>query len=256
VEPRQAGHLNPTDMATPLAQPRLSLAQIGTALGDAGLVILGAFHPGPEDHVPNLSDARRAATIILAGTAGGSMWPFFQPFAKSGKKPLNEWSAALLKRLAAQFSARALSPSEGPPYHPFQRWALRSGEVHLSPIQILIHPTYGLWHSYRGALIFADHVELPAPQDIPSPCNSCAAQPCRNACPVGAFRPDATDMQNIYDLEKCAGHVGGTDHNECRMTGCAARHACPIGQDHAYPPAQAQFHMAAIVKTHGPTSNK
>ena len=45
-------------------------------------------------------------------------------------------------------SARsALFPFGGPPHFPFQQWARRAEPVHPSPIGLLIHPIYGLWHS-------------------------------------------------------------------------------------------------------------
>jgi hypothetical protein len=222
-----------------------SLTEIETALAGAGLVVLGAFHPRPEDAVPAFSEQLCTATIVLAGNGGGSMWPFFQSSAHSAEHPLNAWSAEIFQHLAKQFGAQALSPADGPPFHPFQRWALRSGQTHTSPIGILIHPKYGLWHSYRGALLFAECLELPAVDEAPSPCHSCIDRPCLTACPVGAFQTD------FYDVERCTGHVSSTKTNDCRMTGCRARHACPVGRENAYSPAQAQFHMAAFLARNG-----
>ena len=231
---------------------RPPLARIEAALGGAGLVLLGAFHAGLENSVPAFSAQHSTATIVLAGNGGGSMWPFFKDHATSGQHPLNAWSAELFAQLATQFCARAVSPAEGPPYHPFQRWALRSGQAFTSPIGILVHPEYGLWHSYRGALLFAERLALPTPIERPNPCLACAEKPCQSTCPVDAFEPDN------YDVKRCAGHIGGkkprgkSTANDCFMTGCRARHACPVGRKYAYPPAQAQFHMAAFVAKHGP----
>ena len=222
-----------------------ALAEIETALEGAGLIVLGAFHPGLEDSVPALSGERGTATIVLAGNGGGSMWPFFKDHAHRGEHPLNQWSVKYFERLATQFGACAVSPADGPPFHPFQRWALRGGQAFASPIGILIHPEYGLWHSYRGALIFADRLELPATVAPLNPCDSCTEKPCLSACPADAFQPD------IYDVKRCAGHISRTQPNDCLTLGCGARHACPIGQKYAYPPAQAQFHMAAFVNKHG-----
>jgi len=234
---------------TAVPESRSSLAQIEAALEGAGLVVLGAFHPGPEDGVPAYSAQHGTATIVLGGNGGGAMWPFFEAYARHGENPLNAWSSDLFGRLAAQFGARAASPADGPPFHPFQRWALKSGQVFASPVGILIHPEYGLWHSYRGALLFAERLDLPAAVTRANPCDACREKPCLSACPVDAFQP------GIYDVKRCAGHIGGNKNagkpNDCRMTGCRARHACPVGQKHAYPPAQAQFHMAAFIGKHG-----
>jgi len=242
-------------------ESRFPLAPVEAALESAGLVVLGAFHPGPEDCVPAYSARHGTATIVLGGNGGGAMWPYFEEYAGRGENPLNAWSGDLFAQLAAQFGARAVSPADGPPFHPFQRWALQSGQAFPSPVGILIHPEYGLWHSYRGALLFAERLDLPAVVTPANPCEACREKPCLSACPVDAFQPGS------YDVKRCAGHIGGNKSagksagtsagnsagtsNDCRMTGCRARHACPVGQKHAYPPAQARFHMAAFIKKHG-----
>ena len=53
------------------------------------------------------------------------------------------------------------------------RWAQRAEPLHPSPLGVLIHPVHGLWHAYRGALAFAEPIELPPRADLPSPCASC-----------------------------------------------------------------------------------
>src|SRR5271166_4757675 len=78
----------------------------------------------------------------------------------------------------------------GPPHFPFQQWVRRAEPVHPSPLGLLIHPIYGLWHSYRGALAFPEALDVPALEVAPSPCDSCAEKPCLGACPVGAFSLD------------------------------------------------------------------
>jgi hypothetical protein len=221
------------------------MTRLGAAFESVGLVILGAFHPGPDDDIPPPAAASRAATIVLAGNGGGSMWPYFTASRGAGADALNDWSSEIFQALAARFGARAVLPQDGPPYAPFQRWARRGGQVHDSPIGILIHPTYGLWHSYRGALVFSRKLALPAPGEAPSPCGSCPDRPCLNECPARAFQPGR------YDLERCVGEIDGREDHDCRMLGCGARRVCPVGREHIYPPAQAQFHMAAFMAKHG-----
>jgi hypothetical protein len=46
------------------------------------------------------------------------------------------------------------------------RWSeTRAKPVHFSRIGLLIHPYYGLWHSYRGALGLTE--ELAVPEQAP-----------------------------------------------------------------------------------------
>jgi hypothetical protein len=106
---------------------------------------------------------------------------------------------------------------------------------------MLIHPDWGLWQGYRGALAFASRLDLPPPDRRPSPCESCAGKPCLTACPVGAFAPGR------YDVAACASHVASPAGSDCAGLGCRARRACPIGTAHRQAPPQAAFHMRAFL---------
>jgi hypothetical protein len=217
----------------------MELARIEAALAARGLVQRGAFHPRAEDAVPALADGRPAGTLVLVGNAGPDMWRAFARARPSGPDPLDRWSAIQLAEVASGSGARVLLPSE--PW-PFLRWAHRAGGVHPSPIGILIDPDFGLWHAYRGALAFAERLGLFVPDARPSPCSSCADQPCLTTCPVDAFSAGA------YDVEACVGHVGSPDGSACLLEGCLARRACPVAPAARYEPAQARFHMEAFLR--------
>ncbi len=105
---------------------------------------------------------------------------------------------------------------------------------------MLIHPVYGLWHSYRGALGFAQALEVPPLEVLASPCDSCAKKPCLSACPVAAFTLDG------YEVAACVAHLRAAEGAECMAGGCRARRACPIGAEHAHGPEQAAFGMRAF----------
>ncbi len=220
------------------------LAEIGESLEHEGLALRGGFHPLPEDEVPPLAAGRPCETLLLVGNLGGAMWPPFRRSPELGDglpHALDRWTRRVVGSLAARFGAEALFPFGGPPWLPFQRWALRADSVARSPLGILIHPEYGLWHAYRGALAFGRRLELPERVARPSPCESCAGRPCLSACPVGAFAPDR------YDVALCRAHAGGPRGACCREGGCAARLACPVGRAHSYPAGQMAFHMAAFL---------
>jgi len=220
------------------------LEQIRESLAPHGLALRGGFQPGPEDAVPALTGGRACGTILLLGNLGGALWPVFAEspeLADGAPHPLDRWTRRILESLAPGFGATALFPFGGPPWLPFQRWAMKADSVTASPLGILIHPDFGLWHAYRGALAFADRLDLPQGARRPSPCDSCIERPCLSGCPVGAFSPGG------YDVAGCRGHVAGVRGTACRGQGCLARLACPIGREHAYPPAQMAFHMAAFL---------
>ena len=220
--------------------PRLSLSHIEGRHNASGLTPRGAFHPTAEDGVPELVHGAVVATVILAGNAGPLMWNRFTAARSAGPDPLDSWSRTVLERLAAEMRASPLFPGEGPPFLPFQRWAQRAEPVYPSPTGLLIHPDYGLWHGYRGALALAARLDLPAADERPSPCGTCVDKPCLTSCPVYAFTGVA------YRVEDCAAHLERPSGADCAGLGCRARRACPIGSDYVYAPDQAAFHMAAF----------
>jgi hypothetical protein len=208
-----------------------------------GLQLRGAFHPESTDGVPGLPTGRIPGTLVLVGNVGSGLWAVFAQSAEAqdgAPHPLNRWTQRVLDRIAAEIDAVTLFPFGGPPYLPFQRWAMRAEPVAPSPLGILIHPDYGLWHAYRGALAFADRLTLPPRVERRRPCDSCADRPCLSACPVNAF----TDRG--YDVPACIRHIDGPAGRECMSGGCLARRACPVGTGFAHDAAQAAFHMLAF----------
>ncbi len=210
-----------------------------------GLRVMGGFH-GDEDQ-----------TMVLIGNAGPKMWAAFVAATSadertSGADPLDGWTRRVLDEAAEELRARALFPFDGPPYHPFQQWALRTGTAFVSPTGPLIHPKFGLWLAYRGALAFQERLDLGAPPGAKSPCMTCTDKPCLGACPADAFKPDETQEGGaVYDASTCVAHIGSTDGKVCFEGGCLARHACPVGQEYAYEVPQANFHMMRYLKAQG-----
>ncbi|HXA70654.1 MAG TPA: ferredoxin [Stellaceae bacterium] len=221
-----------------------SLEQAVAMAAGVAIALRGAFHPEASDGVPLLPGGTPAGTLVLAGFVGRAQWPVFaaSPEASDGRpNPLDRWSRRVIDGIAAAIGAHAIYPFEGPPWLPFQRWAMKAEPVHRSALGMLIHRDWGLWHSYRGALAFAERVALPERVESPSPCDSCAAKPCLTACPVGAFTLER------YDVEACAGHLRSSAGTDCLELGCRAREACPVGAAHRFGRDQAGFHMRAFL---------
>ncbi len=215
-------------------------AQIDEAIDRVGLVPRGALRLDGAERRGALAGL---ATIVLIGMAGRRGWSAFAESAErrdGAPNPLDRWSRRVIEALAAECGGRALYPFDGPPYLPFQQWAMRAESVHVSPLGMLIHPEYGLWHSYRGALAFEEPFPIPAVESRASPCAACATQPCLSNCPVGAFSSTG------YDVAACAEHLRG-EGRECMARGCLARRACPIGAEFAPSEDQARFHMRAFL---------
>lgn len=220
---------------------------LAQAVEAVGLRLRGGFHCDPADAVPACRDGQPAGTLVLLGNASADFWPEFAAspeYQDADPHPLDRWSRRVIESLAQEFGASALFPFEGPPYHPFQRWAGKAEPVWPSPLGVLIHPLYGLWHGYRGALAFAEPITgMPVREDMPSPCESCADKPCLSACPVDAF------TQGRYHVAHCVNHIASPSGEDCMASSCRARRACPVGKAHLYGAEQSRFHMTAFLES-------
>ena len=220
----------------------------------SGLAVRGAFHPEPGE-LGAVARVAEPGTVVLLGFTGGDQWRAFQDSTEAQDglpHPLDRWSQRVIGALASELGAADFYPSGSPsPPLPFQRLARRCEPVHPSPIGLLIHETYGLWHAYRGGLCLPDRITLPSSQSSPSqsassprrgsPCERCPDRPCLATCPVHAFD------NGSFDLDACVSHVLSAAGTDCRDNGCLARRACPVGPQFHYQPSQARFHMSAFL---------
>lgn len=219
--------------------------RIRAALQPHGLFLRGSLRFGAGEG-PATPDGRQAVAVLLVGNIGGSLWPAFSRWqAGEGKgaapDPLDRWSKTVLGPIAETAGAAVFYPSD-PPWQPFQQWAMRAEGLRPSPLGILIHPRFGLWHGYRGAFAFAhlpEDFEETGPAG-PHPCDTCAEKPCLSTCPAGAIRPDG------FQYTACRSFLGRAEGAACLGKGCLARNACPVGSDDRYPQEQLRFHMAAL----------
>ena len=217
------------------------LASVECAIEQAGLAPRGALRLNEAEHVGALAPFH---TLVLVGMIGARNWDAFAKSEEAGDgapNPLDRWSRRTLDPLASLFGGESLYPFGGPPYWPFQSWAARAEPLWSSPLGMLIHAEYGLWHSYRGALALREDLAPTIEQAANGPCESCSVRPCMSACPVRAFTAAG------YDVARCREHLGGPEGRECLDRGCLARRACPVGQTYAHGARQTQFHMRAFL---------
>lgn len=214
----------------------MNLSAIEAQINAQHLTVLGGFHPTTEDAV-----AEGCKTLLLLGPDEPEFWPAFTKspeYLDQAPHPMDRWSTRVIGDLAKALGAQALFPFGGAPYHPFYSWALRTGRIHASPINFLVHDRAGLFVSFRGALCLPDR--HPLPQAPAHPCKSCPDQPCTSACPVDALNA------NTYDVQACKAYLGTSNGSECMTQGCAVRRSCPVSQRFARQPAQSAFHMRAF----------
>ncbi len=198
-----------------------------TSIGRERFTTLGWFSP---------TDMGETKQVILIGNVGPDM---FSRFVRSGAPTMDEWTRVVVDRLAADLGARAVFPFDKPAL-PFLSWARMAGAGHVSPLGLNIHPTYGLWHAYRAALLFPVEFDFPRSSVGAHPCESCLDKPCLSACPVKAFDGSS------YEVAACGAYLKSDAGQTCMEGGCLARAACPVGKTYHYSKPQTQFHMRAF----------
>jgi hypothetical protein len=223
----------------------IRLGEIVDRLTESGLIARGAFNFDEGEVGPTGPGQGPAKSVLLVGNAGDAFWPNFRAWLAEQPAgladPLDSWSRRVLEEVAEACGARLVIPNDRP-YAPFQQWAMRAEGLKPSPLGILMHPEYGLWHAYRGALLFdcvlpQEALVQPAEKPI-HPCDLCDGKPCLNACPAGAF-------ETGFDSTACLSHIVLPDGAGCMKGGCLARNACPYDA-HRYGTAMRAFLMRAF----------
>ncbi len=216
---------------------------LADALSPNGLLLRGFVNFTPDEPAPEYAAGRPARSLVLVGNGGGSLWrPFSTWFTEQPSglaDPLDTWSKQVIGVVAETFDLRAVFPSDRP-WLPFQQWASRAEGLKASPLGILMHPEYGLWHAYRGALLCDRELPVPAVEKQIHLCDACDWKPCLNTCPADAI------FDGEFKSGACRDHVGGSQGSLCRETGCAARNSCPCDR-YRYPAAQQVFHLQAFL---------
>jgi hypothetical protein len=219
------------------------LTAIADALAANGLILRGGFAFAENEQAPTGPSGRPARSLLLVGQAGRAPWPHFLAWRASRPadlpNPLDSWAREVIGAAAGRFGARAVSPSDRP-YLPFQRWAMRAEGLRPSPLGILMHPRYGLWHAYRGALLFDHAIEIAPPDPVTHLCDGCAGKPCLKACPVDAH------AEIGFHHAECLAHVRAPQGAPCMSRGCLDRNACPYCTEYRYGDDEQAFHMAAF----------
>ncbi len=216
--------------------PPLTLDRVTQLAGPERLAVFGAFHPDVDDALPPV-----AGTLVLLGPDEPGFWQHVNAapeFADGAPDPLDRWSRRVIGRIACALGGKARFPFGGPPFAPFQRWALRSGRAWVSPVGLLVHDRAGLMLSYRGALLLPGRLPLPEAPG-PAPCEGCS-QPCLSACPAGALGAQG------YDVPACHAFLDTAEGGDCMARGCGVRRACPVSAAYGRRPEQSAFHMRSF----------
>lgn len=226
------------------------LERVAAALAGGGLILRGGFNFADGEERPEGAGGRPARAVLLVGNGGAAYWRHFSGWRghqpETLPQPLDTWSREVISTAAQLVGARVAMPNDRP-FLPFQQWAKRAEGLKPSPLGILMHPRYGLWHAWRGALLFGEampaqalHELNQAARDTIHLCDLCVGKPCLNACPVSAFSAAG------FAYQACVAHVRERDGATCRNGGCLARNACPEAAEWRYPAEVQAFHQRAF----------
>lgn len=191
--------------------------------------------------VGRISHADHTLILLAPGPKFWSEFTQSDEWVSKHPDPIDSWSERVISELADQLNGEAFFPFGGPPYQPFLKWALESGEAFQSPTGPLVHACFGMMISYRGAIMVPTRLE---PRKVDNPCDACFEKPCLTACPVSAL-----STENDYDVPKCYDYLRTPDgQSSCYSNGCAARLACPISQGAQRDPSQSAYHMTRFLR--------
>jgi epoxyqueuosine reductase len=208
-------------------------ADLLATLAPHGLALMGTAPPDPPHTPPGTQ------SLALIGPVGGRVWwdivTASPEWSDGTPDPVDRWSRRVLDGIARDLGATALFPFGGPPWLPFQSWAMATGRAWESPVRLLVHAEAGLWVSFRGALALRFALDLPP---VARPCDTCADKPCLTACP-----PRALTVAG-YDVPACHTFLDTRPGETCRSQGCRVRAACPLSVRHARVAEQSAYHMS------------
>jgi hypothetical protein len=235
-------------------------AELGALLADSGLEPRGWFAIEAGDIPAGVTPVKPGMAALLVGNAGPAMWTVFEDSIEHDGDigdPMDRWTERIVHSALGQIEEIAvpLFPF-GVDVWPFQRFAARAMGLRPSPLGILIHPQFGLWHALRAAIVFPE-VQI-QPQLVPKPihpCEACNEKPCLSACPASAFSGSGFNVRacrSYLDSSSSSDSDSGNSPRhvragaDCMTNGCAARNACPVGAEYRYAPEQVRFHMMAF----------
>ena len=226
-----------------------SFSELDGYLNELGMAVLGGFYLRPEEAAQFTRSSGAVAGLVVS-SHGRSMWQVFQKssfYADQLPNPLDRWTKSVLEKLSLKTRTELALPFDRP-FPPIQEWTKRATGISNSPLGILMHPRYGLWFGLRGVFFFKVNVEN---QDVNKlihrqfndnkPCDLCVEKPCLSGCPVSAFDESGLNVNTCFS--HLAKTISSSFEPDCLSNGCAAREACPVGNEYRYCSEQMHFHM-------------
>ena len=249
VDPGFLGHAS-GPVKNPPRGGRALLTAVAGAFRPYGLNLVGATTLARYDARAPAGRALRdlvpeAHTAIVIGNGGGAFWTAYREFCRREPDherladPLDDFTRRVIEETARPLvgdAARILYPFRWPADPVSFMWLAEcAGLGRPSLTGVLVHPVFGPWIALRAAILVADDVEAPRPDDGFDPCPGCRERACIAACPAGAV----TDAG--WNVPLCAAHR--LQPEDACATRCHARWDCVIGREHRYPEDALAYHQ-------------
>ena len=228
------------------AEKRTPLDELKAAIATVGLNLVGVASASDYDAkvAPDLRATALlpgAQSIAVIGNGGGLLWRAFvaelahdHARLTGEQHPLDAFVRRAVMKADAVLGAEARrwfwAAADAQPHLDFRLLGVLAGLGAPSRLGLLLHARYGPWVGLRAACFLAK--QIPASARSPSLCAGCEA-PCLTACPGGAF------PGGQWNVDRCTAFHRESD--VCNAS-CAARNACPVGNEHRYPEEAIAYH--------------
>ncbi|MDO8431803.1 MAG: hypothetical protein Q7S58_05265 [Candidatus Binatus sp.] len=240
-----------------------TLEMIRRAAAPHGLNLVGAVSVARYDSaVKEVSRAGAidpaARSIAIVGNGGGALWRAFQrhlerhPGWFQRENPLDDFTREVIERdvatalRGAGLRCTIIYPfmSSGPTLN-FIELAKIAGIAGPSILGVAVHPVYGPWIAFRGAILLNEVIDSPGEAAGFDPCPRCTVRSCIPACPVGAISVAAG-----WDIPECLTHRVEVEP-DCAPR-CHARAGCVLGPEHRYPDDELAYHQMRSLRAMRP----
>lgn len=200
-------------------------------------------------------------SIVVIGNGGADFWRAFRAHAAAHpgwlqrRDPLDDFTRLIIEQeIVSPIQGRArrciaVYPFGDGPTLNFMQLAMLAGLAGPSIIGVVVHPRFGPWIAFRGALLVDCEIDHPGDAMGFDPCPTCSSRSCISACPAAAVSFPAG-----WDIPKCLAHRVEA-HPDCAER-CHARVACVLSPEWRYPNDELAYHQARALSVMRPHHNK
>ncbi|SRR5579885_1680582 len=204
----------------------------------------------------------RARSIVVIANGGGALWAALKTHAEGSpgwwnrEHPLDDFTRSVIEtrivpsvREAGARCTIVFPFMNGSATLNFVELGKAAGIAGPSILGVIVHPRFGPWIAFRGALLIDQPIDAPGEARGFDPCPACAAKSCIKACPAGAIAHPLG-----WDIPRCLTYRIESEP-DCASR-CHARIACVLGPEHRYPDDELAHHQGRALAAMRPWYEK